>query len=75
MKTNPKATWGKIKNYEKLSYQHKELLKKELCPYYKACTKQAYINDNSPHFLNLDIAGNLYGFRTYVYLRGFYANY
>lgn len=31
----PKATWGKIKNFKKLSPEHREMLNRELNPIYK----------------------------------------
>ena len=68
----PKATWGKIKHWNLLSYEHRELLKKEICPFYKECTKPIYVNENEPSFLNNDMPiANIFG--TYVHTDGFYA--
>ena len=46
----PTATWGKIKNWNKLSYAHKELLKKEICPFYKEVEPRKYTKKIGEYF-------------------------
>ena len=69
----PKATWGKIKHWDQLSYYHRELLKKEICPFYKECTKPVYINDSAPELMNQNVGNVPSEYLTFVNNRGFYA--
>lgn len=39
----PKATWGKIKNWDKLSPEHRALLNEQLNPTYKKVTPRAVV--------------------------------
>lgn len=44
----PKATWGKIKNWDLLSSAHKEILNRQLNPIWKPITKREalYVGPN-----------------------------